>query len=444
MSGSTPPQGPAALIARMLSGDDGGDAALLQSLGIDLDAEYRRFLERRVGGAAALAALTDDPLPDEPFDWSGVAGDITDRVTEVLDLGDAFAEGSFGVEFRTATRRLLAAIASRAPQVFRRRGAASSAAAAVAWVVARDNHLLSTYPGSITAKDLVEAFGRSGSVSARAGTMLANAGLNDDTAQFHCPPEMLLSERRARLAEQRDSGAGAGSAGSLGSAGPLGSVGSVGSRRPPGSASGRSDRDRRGRGGPSLGTRTVHRLKVTLEGIRPPVWRRLLVPSDVTLADLHRILQMSFGWYGGHLHEFEIGGARFAAVEDDLGGFGFDIELETIDEASVALAEVLGEGGRGLYTYDFGDDWRHRIVVEAAELREPGADYPQCVTGRRSGPPEDVGGPWGYREFLIALDDPGHPDHELYVEWAGGDWDPGEFDRDLLDAELRELPLSSN
>lgn len=102
MSGSTPPQGPAALIARMLSGDDGGDAALLQSLGIDLDAEYRRFLERRVGGAAALAALTDDPLPDEPFDWSGVAGDITDRVTEVLDLGDAFAEGSFGVEFRTA------------------------------------------------------------------------------------------------------------------------------------------------------------------------------------------------------------------------------------------------------------------------------------------------------------------------------------------------------
>lgn len=426
--GSPRPQGPAALIARMLGSDAGDDDAFLESFGIDLDALQRRELEERSGGAAALAVLTTDPLPDEPFDWSEVASDTTDRVTEVLDLIDAFAEANFGMEFRTASRRLLCVIASRAPQVFRRRGAASSAAAALAWVVARDNDLLSSAPGSMPAQDLVAAFGRTGSVSQRAGTMLKNASLASPSEQFHCPPEMLLSSTRLHLIGERDSPSRVGLLGSDRSAIPARRAPDASQRRPRRS-SGRS------------GTDTVHQMKVTLEGIRPPVWRRLLVASDATLAELHQILQMSFGWEDAHLHDFEVDGVRFAP-EEGFVDFGFDMGIETADEGSVTLAEVLDEGARGLYNYDFGDGWCHRIVVEAVEPPEPGAQYPQCAAGRRSGPPEDVGGPWGYGEFLAALDDPEHEEHEHHAEWIGGGWDPDAFDRDRLTLGLLQLPRS--
>lgn len=406
----------------------GFDPALLPSIATASDPgdEDPGSLERRAGGPASLAALTDDPLPDESFDWSGIEPDITDRVAEVLALGDAFAGEHFGVEFRTATRRLLATIASRAPQVFRRRGADSSAAAAVAWLVGRDNHLFSASPGFTTVKDLLASFGRSGSVSTRAETMLINAGLLERFERFFCPPELLLGATRGRLIDERDSTQGSGSFG------------------PVRTAPAELDRARRQHGRTSPGIGTVHRLKVTVEHIRPPVWRRLLVPSDLTLADLHQILQVSFGWYDAHLHDFEIGGTRYDAGDDEFGGFGFDMGLESIDEASVTLAEVLGEGARGLYNYDFGDDWCHRIVVEAVEPREASATYPRCIAGRRSGPPEDVGGPWGYGEFLAALDDPGHEEHELYLEWSGGGWDPEAFDQEMLEEQLRELPLSSD
>jgi hypothetical protein len=80
------------------------------------------------------------------------------------------------------------------------------------------------------------------------------------------------------------------------------------------------------------------------------------------------------------------------------------------------------------YVYDFGDDWVHKVVVEKVLPADPRISYPVCVAGKRACPPEDCGGVWGYREFLAAISDPDHPEHEEMLEWVGGAFDPEEFD----------------
>ena len=446
---SVRPQGPAALVARLFEhGPRNFDDPTLDALVADLAGGRRGRLEAAVGGAEVLAALTDEPLPDEAFDWSTIEPDISERVGEVIEFGDAFADAHFDAEFRTATRRLLARIAGAAPEVFRRKGAASSAAAAVAWLVARDNELLYPSPGAMTAQDLVAAFGRSGSVSTRAGTMVRNAGLGTDASRFHCPPDLLVSARRRAIIDQRDGidrqlalGGGPGAGQGVGAGLGLAGRGPAGAERP---TRRRAPADRR----PARST--VHRLKVTLSGVRPPIWRRLEVPSDATLADLHQILQLAFGWFDEHLHAFEVGAERFAPGPDsEFGGFGgpqfgFGLDVEEADEATVTLSELVAAGDRFTYTYDFGDDWDHRIEVEAVEDRQAGAQYPACTAGRRSGPPEDVGGAWGYAEFLDAMADPNHPEHDQYVEWQGPTWDADAFDRADLDEALHQLQRFSS
>ena len=149
----------------------------------------------------------------------------------------------------------------------------------------------------------------------------------------------------------------------------------------------------------SPATATVHRLKVTLRGSKPPIWRRIVVPSDITLGDLHVILQDVMGWDNDHLHDFTIDGMSYADPDmvDD-----FDE-----DEHETRLADVVpNAGARFRYMYDFGDSWDHEILVEAVSAPEPGQTYPVCLTGRRAGPPDDVGGIWRYNHLGIG---PGRP-----------------------------------
>jgi hypothetical protein len=168
--------------------------------------------------------------------------------------------------------------------------------------------------------------------------------------------------------------------------------------------------------------RTISQLKVTLQGIRPPVWRRILVQSDVTLAQLHIILQMVLGWTDSHLHQFVANGLSYGVCSPDD-------EWEVIDEKKVRLNRLLrAPGDRMLYEYDFGDGWEHLIVLEKVEAALPNGKYPMVLAGRRARPPEDVGGTWGYEEFLKAIGDPNHPEHESYLEWCGGSFDPEKFD----------------
>jgi hypothetical protein len=179
----------------------------------------------------------------------------------------------------------------------------------------------------------------------------------------------------------------------------------------------------------------IYQIKVTLEDSRPPVWRRLLVRSDVTLAQLHEIIQAAMGWWDYHLHQFIVGETHYRQPHPD-----FEDLSETGDERQVRLDQIApGEGSSFRYEYDFGDSWLHQVLVEKVLPPQPGQMCPVCVKGRRACPPEDVGGVWGYEEFLEAIADREHQQHHDYLEWIGGEFDPDAFDLDEVNAALRDL-----
>jgi hypothetical protein len=175
----------------------------------------------------------------------------------------------------------------------------------------------------------------------------------------------------------------------------------------------------------------IYQIKITLLGSKPPIWRRLLVPAEFNLGRLHDVLQAAMGWQDSHLHDFRIGSERYGVP---------DPEDDVPDERKVSLADVLGEiGGKAVYTYDFGDGWEHSVVVEDMVPRETGQKYPICVTGKGKCPPEDCGGIYGYYQFLEAINDPNHPEHEDMVEWYAGGFDPKDFSVDDVNEELRQF-----
>jgi len=168
--------------------------------------------------------------------------------------------------------------------------------------------------------------------------------------------------------------------------------------------------------------------------MKPPVWRRLQVPSTTSLAQLHHIIQVAMGWQDCHLHQFEVDGHYYADPEHLLG--------ETTDEARRTLAG-LQVGQRFAYWYDFGDDWWHDIQVEAIDRADPALSYPRCVTGRRACPPEDCGGPWGFAQLIDALGDAKHPQHAFSLDWmeqiGEPGYDPARFDLDEINDALAQL-----
>jgi len=182
---------------------------------------------------------------------------------------------------------------------------------------------------------------------------------------------------------------------------------------------------------PVESTGSVYQLKITLKDIRPPVWRRVVVP-DCSLAELHEVIQAAMGWENYHLYDFEVGGGRYT----DPRGMG---ELDTEDASRARLSALVPkEKFKFGYTYDFGDDWKHEVLVERVLPPEKGRKYSLCVDGKRACPPEDVGGPWGYEEYLETIRDPSHERHEELLEWGGG-FDPEEFDLEGVNKQLRRL-----
>jgi hypothetical protein len=169
-------------------------------------------------------------------------------------------------------------------------------------------------------------------------------------------------------------------------------------------------------------------LEIALEDVEPRIWRRIEVPSTSTFFDLHSAILDAMGWEDAHLHEF--------TIDEPLGPHPLRIGLpddEFPDERPVEpgwmvpISRHLSPGRSVLYVYDFGDDWRHRVTCLAEAPATPGTKYPRCVDGARACPPEDVGGPPGYFEFLAAVSDPRHEEHAASLEWAGGTWDAERF-----------------
>jgi hypothetical protein len=170
----------------------------------------------------------------------------------------------------------------------------------------------------------------------------------------------------------------------------------------------------------------IYQLKVTLAGSKPPIWRRLLVPADMTLGTLHVVLQVAMGWTNSHLHDFDIDSVTYGEPNPEDRAMGL---TPTRNERTVRLSRVLGYvGSRGTYTYDFGDGWEHKLLVEKILPPVPGYPYPACIAGKRNCPPEDCGGVGGYENLLEILADPDHEDHEEQLEWVGGRFDPEAFD----------------
>ncbi|MDP3000126.1 MAG: plasmid pRiA4b ORF-3 family protein [Bryobacterales bacterium] len=177
-------------------------------------------------------------------------------------------------------------------------------------------------------------------------------------------------------------------------------------------------------------TDLTYQLKITIQGIRPPIWRRVRLPGSMSLEALHRVIQIVFGWTDSHLHEFRVGETSYGQADEPS-------ELEMLDERRVSVADALGKKTkRFVYTYDFGDDWRHEVVVEKVEPAGPGEDRAVCLGGKRHGPPDDCGGPWGYVEFLEAIRDPRHEQHEEMVDWIGGEFNSEAFDLAAVNKRL--------
>jgi hypothetical protein len=175
-------------------------------------------------------------------------------------------------------------------------------------------------------------------------------------------------------------------------------------------------------------------LRVELKGVQPLIWRRILVPENVTLQKLHVTLLRAMGWLGGHVHEYEIARLRYGLPDPDWS----DPELH--DERRFRLKSFIDTGLRRFtYIYDLGDHWEHAVTVE--DIVVPVTELPpvRCLAGENACPPEDVGSVDGYAAFLEILKDPAHEDHQQTLQWAGGAFDPAAFNLEDLNEHLAEI-----
>lgn len=186
----------------------------------------------------------------------------------------------------------------------------------------------------------------------------------------------------------------------------------------------------------------IFQFLVVLVDVDPLVWRRIRVPGRYSFWDLHVAIQDAMGWLDYHLHEFKLNDPESGkqvriGLPDDEDPYG----MEVLADHLVPITDYfIHDNEFALYTYDFGDGWRHLVVFEDLMQPEKGVHYPHCLSGERKCPPEDCGGPHGYERFLEAIRNPDHEEHEEYLAWIGGNLDPEDFSPELVqfdDAEER-------
>ena len=212
--------------------------------------------------------------------------------------------------------------------------------------------------------------------------------------------------------------------------------------------------------------RSIYLIRITLRDSKPPIWRQVAVPSDITLEQLHEVIQIVMGWTDSHLHQFMLKDkslkrkapgliarltkeGRWEDIFTATRGirvfvptttpFGEPTEMEGEHEDAVTLAELCPKvKSKLIYEYDFGDGWEHLIEVQKIEAPKAGVEYPVCLAGKKACPPEDCGGIYGYYQMLEVVADPAHEDHEEAAEWLGDDFDPDAFDLDEVNAMLAQ------
>ncbi|MGH7005206.1 MAG: plasmid pRiA4b ORF-3 family protein [Alphaproteobacteria bacterium] len=182
---------------------------------------------------------------------------------------------------------------------------------------------------------------------------------------------------------------------------------------------------------------TIVRLKIILADTEPPIWRRVEVPADLTLKDLHALIQAVMRWTNSHLYLYQVG--RETIAGPGMGGVGFGA-APAVGAGRVSLAD-LAEGGikRFRYVYDMGDSWEHDIRIEKVLAGGTSVAYPRFIDGAMRAPPDDSGGIPGFYDFLDAINDAEHPEHADRIEWYGGAFDPDDIEADRIHRDLARL-----
>jgi hypothetical protein len=198
----------------------------------------------------------------------------------------------------------------------------------------------------------------------------------------------------------------------------------------------KAEAPKRGRSGKAGGD-GVLQFKITLQGIKPPIWRRIQT-KDCTLDKLHEHIQTAMGWTNSHLHQFIIQGAIYG--DPELLYEGWEDETPPVDSRLLKISKIVPKDGSRFkfhYEYDFGDGWEHEVLFEGFLPAEKGVRYPLCVEGQRACPPEDVGGMGGYEDFVEAITNSRHKRHKELLEWSGP-FAPEAFDPQAATAEMRK------
>ena len=184
----------------------------------------------------------------------------------------------------------------------------------------------------------------------------------------------------------------------------------------------------------------IFTLRIELEGIEPPIWRRIQIDAGQSLWSLHQAIQVAMGWTNSHMHEFVIKKVRYRETNEELDAENAFWGVEVREESEVTLTQVMHSRSRFLYVYDFGDDWRHVIKVEKTEeVLTPRYAWASIVDGGRNCPPEDVGGVWGYLELLdIQKRGAKNSDEALFLDMLPEGFDPEAFDLEETQAIMEE------
>ncbi len=179
-------------------------------------------------------------------------------------------------------------------------------------------------------------------------------------------------------------------------------------------------------------------LKITLDDVQPTVTRRIEVPLDIKLADLHLVIQAAMPWDNYHLYEFRARDRRWGLPQP---GFDWPDMPRVLSAKGSSLSDLVDSTGAKTfkYLYDFGDGWEHKVKIEKVCEPTSGVACPRLIDAAGRCPPEDVGGPWGYAEYLEAMADPNHERHAEMVEWRGPDFDPNIVDVAGIERQLAKL-----
>ncbi|RLD59059.1 MAG: plasmid pRiA4b ORF-3 family protein [Bacteroidetes bacterium] len=183
----------------------------------------------------------------------------------------------------------------------------------------------------------------------------------------------------------------------------------------------------------------VLQLKVSLQRIEPPIWRRLEVKDNISFYELHHVIQIAMGWWNAHLFEFSIDNYKIGITDGDMVAEG------TLESKEVKLSRLIDtEKKKFRYLYDFGDNWEHEIEVEKISPMVNGKSYPSCTGGERNCPPEDILGFPGYMNLLNVMKDKNNPEYHGMLEWLGEEFDPEYFDLKETNGELQFIIKTKN